>query len=115
MRSISLVESTCEFPTHGIAFRFVDDMPRLVQGDSARVVQIFANLISNSIKFTTCKCHCHIAGFASSILLQLINGDTKGQSKGFPITIQRELLTFRFGNLHMVLNIEFGSFTMMDL
>ncbi|XAR73760.1 Histidine kinase [Bertholletia excelsa] len=30
-----------------------DDMPRLVEGDSARVVQIFANLISNSIKFTT--------------------------------------------------------------
>ncbi|GKD05515.1 histidine kinase 1-like protein [Tanacetum coccineum] len=32
-----------------------DDMPKVVQGDSARVVQIFANLISNSIKFTTCK------------------------------------------------------------
>ncbi|CAN1122419.1 Histidine kinase 1 [Linum perenne] len=30
-----------------------DDMPKLVSGDSARVVQIFANLISNSIKFTT--------------------------------------------------------------
>ncbi|KAG5530196.1 hypothetical protein RHGRI_030540 [Rhododendron griersonianum] len=30
-----------------------DDMPKLVQGDSARVVQIFANLISNSLKFTT--------------------------------------------------------------
>ncbi|XP_047310713.1 histidine kinase 1-like [Impatiens glandulifera] len=30
-----------------------DDMPRYVQGDSARVVQIFANLISNSIKFTS--------------------------------------------------------------
>ncbi|KAL3527229.1 hypothetical protein ACH5RR_011885 [Cinchona calisaya] len=30
-----------------------DDMPKLVQGDSGRVVQIFANLISNSIKFTT--------------------------------------------------------------
>ncbi|GAA0139974.1 histidine kinase receptor of two-component system [Lithospermum erythrorhizon] len=29
-----------------------DDMPRLVHGDSARVVQVFANLISNSIKFT---------------------------------------------------------------
>lgn len=29
-----------------------DDMPKLVRGDSARVVQIFANLISNSIKFT---------------------------------------------------------------
>ncbi|KAF2306279.1 hypothetical protein GH714_016200 [Hevea brasiliensis] len=30
-----------------------DDMPKFVRGDSARVVQIFANLISNSIKFTT--------------------------------------------------------------
>ncbi|XP_042495876.1 histidine kinase 1 isoform X2 [Macadamia integrifolia] len=29
-----------------------DDMPKVVQGDSARVVQIFTNLISNSIKFT---------------------------------------------------------------
>ncbi|KAH1163452.1 hypothetical protein GLYMA_01G164800v4 [Glycine max] len=29
-----------------------DDMPKLVKGDSARVVQIFANLINNSIKFT---------------------------------------------------------------
>lgn len=30
-----------------------DDMPRIVRGDSARVVQIFANLISNSMKFTS--------------------------------------------------------------
>ncbi|KAK1439212.1 hypothetical protein QVD17_05028 [Tagetes erecta] len=30
-----------------------DDMPKVVRGDSGRVVQIFANLISNSIKFTT--------------------------------------------------------------
>ncbi|KAG9442701.1 hypothetical protein H6P81_018555 [Aristolochia fimbriata] len=30
-----------------------NDMPKLVSGDSARVVQIFANLISNSIKFTS--------------------------------------------------------------
>ncbi|GAB4847551.1 Histidine kinase 1, variant 2 [Ancistrocladus abbreviatus] len=30
-----------------------DDIPKLVRGDSARVAQIFANLISNSIKFTT--------------------------------------------------------------
>ncbi|KAI3462363.1 hypothetical protein Pfo_019026 [Paulownia fortunei] len=30
-----------------------DDMPKVVQGDSGRVLQIFANLISNSIKFTT--------------------------------------------------------------
>ncbi|KAG6700790.1 hypothetical protein I3842_08G130700 [Carya illinoinensis] len=30
-----------------------DNMPKIVRGDSARVVQIFANLISNSLKFTT--------------------------------------------------------------
>ncbi|KAL8143360.1 hypothetical protein V2J09_016392 [Rumex salicifolius] len=30
-----------------------DDMPKLVRGDSARVVQVFANLVSNSIKFTS--------------------------------------------------------------
>ncbi|KAL2348620.1 hypothetical protein Fmac_002620 [Flemingia macrophylla] len=29
-----------------------DDMPKIVRGDSARVVQVFANLINNSIKFT---------------------------------------------------------------
>ncbi|CAA6663217.1 unnamed protein product [Spirodela intermedia] len=30
-----------------------DDMPKVVRGDSARVVQIFTNLVSNSIKFTS--------------------------------------------------------------
>ncbi|XP_073280356.1 histidine kinase 1-like isoform X2 [Primulina huaijiensis] len=30
-----------------------DDMPKVVLGDSGRVLQIFSNLISNSIKFTT--------------------------------------------------------------
>ncbi|XP_022855719.1 histidine kinase 1 isoform X3 [Olea europaea var. sylvestris] len=30
-----------------------DDMPKVVRGDSGRIVQIFANLINNSIKFTT--------------------------------------------------------------
>ncbi|KAH9288082.1 hypothetical protein KI387_032199, partial [Taxus chinensis] len=30
-----------------------DNMPKVIRGDSARVVQIFANLISNSIKFTS--------------------------------------------------------------
>ena len=28
-------------------------MPRVVSGDSARTVQIFANLIANSVKFTS--------------------------------------------------------------
>jgi signal transduction histidine kinase len=36
-------------------FLHADEMPKLLRGDSARVVQIFANLISNSIKFTTSK------------------------------------------------------------
>ena len=35
-------------------------MPKLVRGDFARVVQIFANLINNSIKFTKCKCNSYI-------------------------------------------------------
>ncbi|XP_022883760.1 histidine kinase 1-like [Olea europaea var. sylvestris] len=30
-----------------------DDMPKVVRGDSGRIVQIFVNLINNSIKFTT--------------------------------------------------------------
>ena len=34
---------------------FADDMPKVVRGDSARIVQIFTNLISNSIKFTSGK------------------------------------------------------------
>lgn len=49
-----------------------DDLPKLVRGDSARVVQIFANLISNSIKFTTCK-HAVVVFFAfcGSLVLPL--------------------------------------------
>uniref|UniRef100_A0A7N0ZZQ3 histidine kinase n=1 Tax=Kalanchoe fedtschenkoi TaxID=63787 RepID=A0A7N0ZZQ3_KALFE len=43
-----------------------DDMPRLIQGDSARVVQIFANLISNSIKFTTSG-HIILRGWCESL------------------------------------------------
>lgn len=35
-------------------FSAADNVPKLIQGDSGRVVQIFANLISNSIKFTSC-------------------------------------------------------------
>ena len=42
-------------------------MPKLVQGDSARVVQIFTNLISNSIKFTTWSA-THISKFCQPYL-----------------------------------------------
>lgn len=44
--------SRCQWTLH--YFTDADDIPKLIQGDSGRVVQIFANLISNSIKFTTC-------------------------------------------------------------
>ncbi|CAH8350110.1 unnamed protein product [Eruca vesicaria subsp. sativa] len=43
-----------------------DDMPTLVRGDSARLVQIFANLISNSIKFTTTG-HIILRGWCESV------------------------------------------------
>ncbi|KAJ0254320.1 Histidine kinase 1 [Hirschfeldia incana] len=43
-----------------------DDMPALVRGDSARLVQIFANLISNSIKFTTTG-HIILRGWCESV------------------------------------------------
>ncbi|KAF7809639.1 histidine kinase 1 [Senna tora] len=42
-----------------------DDMPKVVRGDSARVVQIFANLINNSIKFTP-KGHIILRGWCES-------------------------------------------------
>eukprot|EP01018_Ginkgo_biloba_P031355 Gb_07928 [translate_table: standard] len=43
----------CDNHNIEIVLDLADDMPRVVQGDSARVVQIFANLLSNSIKFTS--------------------------------------------------------------
>ncbi|KAM1479637.1 hypothetical protein ACFX2I_026892 [Malus domestica] len=50
-----------------------DDIPKLVRGDSARVVQIFANLISNSIKFTTSG-HVILRGLCENFN---ISGDTR--------------------------------------
>ncbi|KAJ9172660.1 hypothetical protein P3X46_015874 [Hevea brasiliensis] len=54
-----------------------DDMPKLVRGDSARVVQIFANLISNSIKFTTSG-HIILRGWCE-------NSSTFSQTTKFPV------------------------------
>ncbi|XP_073390003.1 histidine kinase 1 isoform X3 [Physcomitrium patens] len=44
---------------------WTDDMPRMVRGDSARIVQIFANLIANSVKFTSSG-HVILRGWCSS-------------------------------------------------
>ncbi|KAK9285901.1 hypothetical protein L1049_025102 [Liquidambar formosana] len=54
-----------------------DDMPKLVRGDSARVVQIFANLISNSIKFTPSG-HIILRGWCE-------NSDTSSNIRKFPL------------------------------
>ncbi|KAG5245519.1 histidine kinase family protein [Salix suchowensis] len=51
-----------------------DDMPKLVRGDSARVVQIFANLISNSIKFTTTG-HIILRGWCETSIHLMTHGN----------------------------------------
>jgi len=54
-----------------------DDMPRIVRGDSARVVQIFANLISNSMKFTSSG-HILLRGWCeNSQVKQKIDGSSE--------------------------------------
>ncbi|KAK1410483.1 hypothetical protein QVD17_37020 [Tagetes erecta] len=50
---VDMFSVQCKNHNVEIVIDLSDDMPKVVQGDSARVVQIFANLISNSIKFTT--------------------------------------------------------------
>ncbi|KAJ6398316.1 hypothetical protein OIU77_019170 [Salix suchowensis] len=57
-----------------------DDMPKLVRGDSARVVQIFANLISNSIKFTTTG---HIILRERCVAAELIRGKWESVFESF--------------------------------
>ena len=57
-QSLSISDAHCYFH-----LLYADDMPKLVRGDSARVVQIFANLISNSIKFTTSRFDNCISNF----------------------------------------------------
>ncbi|KAK1321997.1 Histidine kinase 1 [Acorus calamus] len=56
-----------------IVLELSDDMPILVHGDSARVIQIFTNLISNSIKFTSSG-HIILRGWCE-------NFDTSGMTK----------------------------------
>nr|XP_043632827.1 histidine kinase 1-like isoform X2 [Erigeron canadensis] len=50
---VDMFSVQCKNHNVEIVINLSDDMPKIVQGDSARFVQIFANLISNSIKFTT--------------------------------------------------------------
>ncbi|KAK9129453.1 hypothetical protein Sjap_009940 [Stephania japonica] len=64
-----------------------DDIPKLVLGDSARVVQIFANLISNSIKFTSSG-HIILRGWCQ-------RSNTSSSMEKFPINQKESQPAFR--------------------
>ncbi|KAJ4843313.1 Histidine kinase 1 [Turnera subulata] len=64
-----------------------DDLPKLVRGDSARVVQIFANLISNSIKFTPSG-HIILRGWCESL-------NTYGDTTKFPLDPKKTRCAFK--------------------
>ncbi|KAG6543201.1 hypothetical protein Mapa_015451 [Marchantia paleacea] len=50
---VDMFSVQCDDHSVEIVLELADDIPRLLRGDSARTVQIFANLIANSIKFTS--------------------------------------------------------------
>ncbi|XP_051126887.1 histidine kinase 1-like [Andrographis paniculata] len=57
-----------------------DDMPQTILGDSGRILQVFANLISNSIKFTgsgyiIVRGWCEAANGENSIMKPLLHGN----------------------------------------
>ncbi|VFQ99844.1 unnamed protein product [Cuscuta campestris] len=60
-----------------------DDMPKLVKGDSGRVVQIFANLLSNSLKFTTCG-HIILRGWCENSNSNTLTSSRKGPMESWP-------------------------------
>ncbi|CAM8995988.1 unnamed protein product [Rhodiola kirilowii] len=63
---ISMFSVQCINHNVEIVIDLSDNMPKFIRGDSARVVQIFANLISNSIKFTTSG-HIILRGWCDSL------------------------------------------------
>ncbi|VFQ75514.1 unnamed protein product [Cuscuta campestris] len=60
-----------------------DDMPKLVKGDSGRVVQIFANLLSNSLKFTTSG-HIILRGWCENSNSNTLTSSRKGPMESWP-------------------------------
>ncbi|KAL2611960.1 hypothetical protein R1flu_023652 [Riccia fluitans] len=50
---IEVFSVSCDAKGLHLALQLSDDIPKLLKGDSARVMQIFTNLIGNSIKFTS--------------------------------------------------------------
>ncbi|KAG6549329.1 hypothetical protein Mapa_009046 [Marchantia paleacea] len=52
-----------------VTLDLADDIPPIVKGDSTRLRQIFSNLLSNSVKFTT-QGHVLVRGFVDQTLLE---------------------------------------------
>ncbi|KAL3683300.1 hypothetical protein R1sor_001322 [Riccia sorocarpa] len=50
---IEVFSVSCDAKGLHLALQLSDDIPKLLKGDSARVMQIFTNLIGNSVKFTS--------------------------------------------------------------
>ncbi|KAL3701583.1 hypothetical protein R1sor_019605 [Riccia sorocarpa] len=62
---VDMFSVQCDDHSVEIILDLADDTPRVIRGDSARTVQIFANLIANSIKFTSSG-HVLIRGWVDS-------------------------------------------------
>ncbi|KAL2649866.1 hypothetical protein R1flu_017994 [Riccia fluitans] len=62
---VDMFSVQCDDHSVEIVLDVADDLPRLLRGDSARTVQIFANLIANSIKFTASG-HVLVRGWVDS-------------------------------------------------
>ncbi|CAK9270199.1 unnamed protein product [Sphagnum jensenii] len=70
---IDVFSVQCDNKGLSLALQLADDVPRIVVGDSARTMQVFTNLLGNSIKFTS-KGRILVRG-------RLTNPDSNGQRR----------------------------------
>ncbi|CAM6049744.1 unnamed protein product [Sphagnum compactum] len=70
---IDVFSVQCDNKGLSLALQLADDVPKIVVGDSARTMQVFTNLLGNSIKFTS-KGRILVRG-------RLTNPDSNGQQR----------------------------------